>query len=72
MKFTQNIGTIDRIMRLIIGLIMIYFGLYSNVLIADEIAGTLLGVFGVFILLTAIVRFCPMYLIIGFSSDKKE
>jgi hypothetical protein len=55
-----NVGTIDRILRAVIGL----------ALIALTLAGTIgvWGWIGVVPLLTAALGFCPIYTMLGFSS----
>ena len=55
-----NVGGIDRILRIVIGL----------VLIALTLTGTIgvWGWIGVVPLLTAAMGFCPLYTVLGFSS----
>ena len=57
MKFNRNIGTVDRILRIIVGLVLI--GLAAT----DRIG--LWGWVGVVPLVTAFVRFCPAYALFG-------
>ncbi len=56
----SNVGGIDRILRLVAGL----------VLIALTLTGTIgvWGWIGVVPLLTAALGFCPLYTVLGFSS----
>lgn len=68
MKFNKNVGVVDQVTRLVLGLSMIYFGFISDLLIVDRVAGTLLGGFGIALLLISVLRFCPLYLLIGFNS----
>jgi hypothetical protein len=60
MKFTANIGTVDRVLRIIVGL----------ALIGLAISGTigLWGWIGVVPLVTAFLKFCPAYAIFGFKT----
>lgn len=60
---TKNVGTIDRIIRIIIGL----------ALLALTVVGpkTMWGLIGIVPLLTALVGFCPLYPIIGISTCKE-
>ncbi len=64
-----NMGTVDRILRIVVALVII--GLYF----AEQITGTaaiiLLVLAGVFIL-TSFMSFCPLYLPFGLSTKKKE
>jgi predicted Na+-dependent transporter len=57
-----NIGTIDRIVRLLLGLIMLAFALKLGFPQSDW---NWLGWLGVIPLLTALFRVCPAYSIIG-------
>ena len=61
----QNIGTVDRIARVIAGLLLLAFALG---LIAPGTGWTWLGWIGVVPLLTAFIAFCPAYSLLGLSS----
>ncbi|MDO8420440.1 MAG: DUF2892 domain-containing protein [Rubrivivax sp.] len=56
----SNVGGIDRILRLVVGLL----------LIALTLTGTIgvWGWIGVVMVATAAFRFCPLYTVFGFSS----
>ncbi len=58
----KNIGTTDRWIRIIVGV----------VLIALAITGSIgaWGWIGIIPLATALINFCPLYRLIGFSSKK--
>jgi hypothetical protein len=55
--FAKNVGTIDRILRIVVGL-----GLISLVFVGPQ---TPWGWVGVVPLLTAFISFCPLYTLIG-------
>jgi len=61
--FSTNIGAIDRIGRLVIGIALIlgaalgYIGLW--------------GYIGIIPLVTALVRWCPLYTLLGLNTGKK-
>jgi hypothetical protein len=65
----SNVGTIDRIARTIVGLVL---------LIAPFVAGwpTLVlaigGVVGVILIVTAAIGFCPIYALLGLSSKQRS
>ena len=62
----KNIGSIDKILRIILGLVLL-----SLVVIGPK---TLWGLIGIIPLATATFSFCPFYPLLGFSScpiDKK-
>jgi len=60
----KNIGTADRIARIIIGL-----GLLSITVVGPK---TLWGLVGLIPLLTASFSFCPLYTLIGMRTNTPE
>jgi hypothetical protein len=68
---TANVGTIDRILRAVFGLVLIaapfvtQLGIYESGLIR-----TLSVIVGVVMLVVAAVRVCPLYSMIGIRSNK--
>jgi hypothetical protein len=62
MKFETNMGTVDRALRVIVGL----------ALIGAAATGTvgMWGWIGVVPVLTALVGFCPAYTLLGFKTCK--
>ncbi len=64
-----NMGTVDRILRIVVALVII--GLYFAKQITGTAAIILLVLAGVFIL-TSFMSFCPLYLPFGLSTKKKE
>lgn len=64
-----NMGTIDKVVRIVIALIFI--GLYFAGVLTGTLAIVLLVLAGVFIL-TALVGFCPLYLPFGIHTWKKK
>ena len=57
-----NIGTLDRALRIIIGLGLIIWGVVNH---------NWLGAIGLVPLLTAFIRFCPLYAPLGLSTCGK-
>lgn len=57
-----NVGKVDRILRIIAGIVIISAGIYTQ---------SWLGVIGVVPLFTGIVRWCPAYLPFRISTVKK-
>lgn len=68
---TANLGNIDRAVRLVIGLLLFVAPLLNMPAIWSSavLAYVSMGV-GVVLALTALVRFCPLYRIIGISTCK--
>lgn len=62
-------GNIDRIIRVLIALVVI--ALYFANVISGTVAIVLLALSGVFIL-TSIISFCPLYVIFGINTCKKN
>lgn len=62
MTFTANVGTTDRILRIILGLVLI------GLTLGGQIGAW--GWIGLVPLATAFVRFCPAYALLGLSSCK--
>lgn len=56
----SNVGTIDRAIRIAVGLIIIGGGVYYGLLLVAAI--------GLIPLITAFLSWCPMYLPFGFNS----
>jgi hypothetical protein len=60
----KNIGSADRIIRIVLGL-----GMLSLTVLGPK---TLWGLVGLIPLLTASISFCPLYLPIGLNTCSKE
>ena len=64
--FKQNVGAIDRVLRIALGIIMAIIGLF----VLKGTAGTVVGIVGLIPLVTGLVGFCPLYLPFKFSTNK--
>jgi Inner membrane protein YgaP-like, transmembrane domain len=64
--FKQNVGGIDRVLRIALGVIMAIIGLF----VLKGTAGTVVGIVGLIPLVTGLVGFCPLYLPFKFSTNK--
>ncbi len=58
-----NVGGTDRIIRIIMGVVIILAGVYFK---------SWWGVVGIVPILTALIKFCPAYLPFGFSTCKPD
>lgn len=65
----KNVGTIDKVIRMAIALIIVL--LYATSTISGTVAIVLLILSGVFIL-TSLVSFCPLYLPLKINTSKKK
>jgi hypothetical protein len=59
-----NVGGIDRVLRILAGIVLI-------ALAATSVIGPW-GWIGLVLLLTGAVSFCPVYTLLGFSTSKKS
>lgn len=64
----KNTGGIDRLVRAVIGIALIYYAM-SN-LPGSDVWMVPAGMVGFIVLLTAIFGFCPMYKLFGMNSCK--
>jgi hypothetical protein len=65
----KNMGTTDRVIRLILAIIVLLLYLTGN------IAGTaaiILGIIALIFFLTSLVGFCPLYVLFNISTAKKK
>ena len=62
--FSRNVGTIDRILRIVVGLVAIAFALFSG----HELA--VWGWIGVVPVATGLIGWCPAYLPFGLKTCK--
>ncbi len=60
---TCNIGKIDRIIRVVIGAVLLGWGIMNGNIIADVVGGLLL--------FTAIIGWCPPYALLGINTGCK-
>lgn len=68
---TKNIGTADRVLRLVLGIILLAAPFVSGLAIFSSSAATIVAVFaGLVMLGTSSMRFCPMYRIFGIQTCK--
>jgi hypothetical protein len=66
----KNVGGIDKILRLVLGVVLIGYAVAGPALGFDT-GYNVWGWVGVIPLGTALLNFCPLYPIFGFSSCKK-
>ena len=59
----KNIGNADKIVRILLGVVIILSGIIFN---------SWLGLIGIIPLGTALFEFCPLYMILGVSTQKKK
>ncbi|MBX3378552.1 MAG: DUF2892 domain-containing protein [Phycisphaeraceae bacterium] len=67
-----NVGGVDRALRFAAGIAAIAAGIGLLGALSGQIVGLIVSGFGVILLLTAMLRFCPAYLPIGLSTCKAK
>ncbi len=65
----KNMGTVDRIVRIILAIVVIILYFTGQI---TGIAAIILGIFAAAFIITSAIGFCPLYLPIGLSTAKKE
>ncbi len=72
MKIKLNLSRLDRVLRIIGSSFLIYVGFFNTEIIANIAINVLLGSFGLFNIIVAIIGFCPVYYLANIStySDK--
>ncbi|ODR95039.1 hypothetical protein AUC70_04645 [Methyloceanibacter stevinii] len=66
---TANVGTIDRIFRAVLGLVLLWFAFFSGLPLADTPVWKYgAAIVGVVMLIVALVRVCPIYSIFGLKT----
>jgi hypothetical protein len=68
---TSNVGTIDRGLRFILGLVLLAAPFVSGMALFDSTAATLISVIaGLVMVGTSAMKFCPLYRILGVQTCK--
>jgi hypothetical protein len=62
-----NESSIDRTIRIVVGLIAIYLGWF---VIGDELLAAVFKIFGFVPLVTGLIGWCPFYSILGISTRR--
>ena len=68
---TSNVGKVDRIARIIIGVLLIAASFMTQIGMFQSTLGTAIAVIvGVVLIATSAMRFCPLYRILGIRTCK--
>lgn len=71
MYLEKNMSPIDRIIRILAGLVLTYIGFFSDGITHYLIINILIGVLGVINIISSLLGSCPVYTIVGINSCKK-
>ena len=70
--FKRNEGILDRIVRTVLGTVLLPTGLFLLNGLQGSVLGLVVTGFGVFVLTTGLIGFCPVYIPFGISTLEKE
>ncbi len=68
MRLSKNMGTLDRIIRLLIAAVIAILYFTGNL---SGLAAIILGILAVAFVVTSFIGFCPTYLPFGLSTRKQ-
>lgn len=68
----KNVGVADMYFRLIIGAIFISIGLLDNPIISAGLPKIILAVIGGIVIVSALIRNCPLYYLAGINTAGKS
>ena len=68
MKFARNVGSADKAVRLVAGLVLVGWSLLGAGL--SSTPGLIAAIVGVVLLVTGVVNFCPLFKLLGVSSQR--
>jgi hypothetical protein len=63
MNMKYNVGTADRLMRIVVGLLIAILGVWFN---------SWWGLIGIIPIATGLIKWCPLYVPLKISTVKKE
>jgi uncharacterized membrane protein YuzA (DUF378 family) len=74
MKFKRNMHRLDQLVRIVLGVVLIYVGFINTGLINSDVINWILGLFGIVNIVVAIASYCPVYSLADISTckDPKE
>ena len=71
MVLKRNMHPIDQVLRVILGVALIYIGIFNKDLVSDALLGYLLAGFGVVNVVSGLLAICPVYAVAGISTLRK-
>lgn len=70
--FKKNMNSADRLVRIVAGIILIYYGFVEAGWVSNAIVPLLLGVIGVANIVFASAGFCPPYTLAGYNFANQQ
>lgn len=71
-RFSRNVGYLDRLLRFIAGLVLIYIGFVAPQLVGNTVINLFLGLFGALNIVSALTGICPFYTLASISTRKDK
>ncbi len=62
-----NVGTVDRVLRVIVGIVLVVVGF----VVIQGTAGIVVGIVGLIPLLTGLIGWCPLYILFKRGTKKQ-
>ncbi|MEQ5806865.1 DUF2892 domain-containing protein [Alteromonas sp. NFXS44] len=72
MNITQNLNTLDRSLRGVIGVLFTAFALFNGNIIEEPVIEVLIGIFGFLNLISLFTGWCPVYHVAGISTRNSD
>lgn len=72
LRWIHNVGRLDQILRIGIGLALVWIGFIDRTLIDDRLIATLVGLFGLLNIAAALFRVCPFYSLAGINTNSQD
>ncbi len=69
--FARNESMVDRIVRAVVGVILLWAGLWPLAGLQAAVLGIIVALIGLILVITAITGFCLIYRLLGISTLKK-
>jgi len=64
----KNIGVVDMLVRLVLSVGLFYIGFFDNPIVSTGTPQTIIKFVAFLPLLTGLLRFCPLYTLIGLNT----
>ncbi|GMQ88092.1 MAG: hypothetical protein BMS9Abin08_1315 [Gammaproteobacteria bacterium] len=64
----MNLSKFDRVLRISIGLMLVYIGFIDTALIGDAYLAGMLGILGLVNLGAGVIAYCPLYRLAGINT----
>lgn len=69
-SFKRNMGTVDRVLRTVVGLTLLILGPATGFITNDGLSTLILGIVGTTAVVSSLFSYCALYEISGFTTIK--